>query len=88
MTIQPASEYAEGAFLIDSTLLFSCFFVHFGTFVFEICGRVGNEMPSKRKHFGQEKVGPMGQKKKRWRRASPVNTLRKKVKHLKVFVLK
>ena len=30
---------------------------------FEICGRVGNNMPGKRRHFGQEKVGRIGQTK-------------------------
>ena len=29
----------------------------------KMCGRVGNEMPGKRKHVGHEKVGSIGQKK-------------------------
>ena len=43
-------------------------FLHFGqmplSFFCDICGRVGNETPGKRKHFGHEKVDSIGQKKR------------------------
>ena len=63
-----AFECADSAFLFHQHCLFSCLFFVFrpnAPLVFvKMCGRIGNEMPRKRKMFGHEKVGSIGQKKK------------------------
>ena len=72
MTIQPAFEYADCAFLFIQHCCIFEFFFHFGRIaplvLFEICGRIGNEMPRKRKMLVTKRWVQL--EKKRWERTS------------------
>ena len=74
MTVQPAFECADSASfcLFNTSVFFVCIFSTSADarlfFVFEICGRVGNEMPDTRKILVTRRWVQLD--KKRWGRTS------------------